>query len=506
MVWPRHSEATTAFFSLASAVRMDLAPVLPRPRPAMVAQDDRMLQEMVLRQLPRLVDLAEARGGFISSHVVRYLHRFGTCGDPTLGFALLRCSCGLAKAVAFRCQGRGLCPTCGGRAMATGAAHLVDKVLPDVTVRQWVLSVPWPRRYLFAYRPEACAAVRRLVWRQLHRWYADRAAQLGHAGGDTGGVIVVQRFSSSLNLNVHFHMLLLDGVYVADPGGGEPRWVPVPAPTTDEVQQLVRVVAKAVEKWLCDNGYGDDDDLDANVDPDDQLGPMLAASVAGRVAHGARSGAKVRRLRNGHERPFRLPPMCGEAEGYNLHAGVVIAAHRRDALERLCRYVLRPPLARTRLHQRPDGLLVLTLRKAYADGTTKFIFSEIELLQKLVALVPSARKNAISYHGVLAPRHALRNQVIPEAPEEQESRGKLTKNASKHKTRWVPWADLLWRVFERDGYACACGKTMVLHAVVLPPATLDVLDSLSRAGALIPTVPPPVRRSDEPARAPPLVA
>ena len=71
----------------------------------------------------------------------------------------------------------------------------------------------------------------------------------------------------------------------------------------------------------------------------------------------------------------------------------------------------------TRRHRRPDGLLVLTLRKPYANGTADFIFSEVELAQKLAALVPPNRKNAVSYHGVLAPRHRHRNRVIPETPE-----------------------------------------------------------------------------------------
>ena len=37
--------------------------------------------------------------------------------------------------------------------------------------------------------------------------------------------------------------------------------------------------------------------------------------------------------------------------------------------EALLRYVLRPPLAQERLLQRPDGLVRITLKKAYTDGT-----------------------------------------------------------------------------------------------------------------------------------------
>ena len=182
----------------------------------------------------------------------------------------------------------------------------------------------------------------------------------------------------------------------------------------------------------------------------------------------------------------------GPAE--DLHAAVVIRQGDREGLERLCRYVLRPPLARTRLHRRPDGLLVLTLRKPYANGTSDFIFSAVELAQKLAALVPPSGKNGVSYHGVLAPRHRHRNQVIPEPPE-TEPRERLCKTPAKGKSRWHAWADLLWRVFEDlagpgSGLACVCGGRLTLHAVVRPPATLDVLKSLERSAKRQPRGPP----------------
>jgi hypothetical protein len=44
--------------------------------------------------------------------------------------------------------------------MAQTAAHLVDHIIPNVRVRQWVLSLPIPLRYLLA-------ALRRLAGFQL---------------------------------------------------------------------------------------------------------------------------------------------------------------------------------------------------------------------------------------------------------------------------------------------------------------------------------------------------
>ncbi len=54
--------------------------------------------------------------------------------------------CGHEKRVAFSCKRRGICPSCGARRMAETAAWLVDRVIPRVPVRQWVLSFPIPLR------------------------------------------------------------------------------------------------------------------------------------------------------------------------------------------------------------------------------------------------------------------------------------------------------------------------------------------------------------------------
>lgn len=52
------------------------------------------------------------------------------------------------------CKRRGFCPSCGARRMAHTAAHLVDRVIAHVRVRQWVLSLPIPLRVLLAAQPQ----------------------------------------------------------------------------------------------------------------------------------------------------------------------------------------------------------------------------------------------------------------------------------------------------------------------------------------------------------------
>ncbi|MEX0687992.1 MAG: transposase zinc-binding domain-containing protein, partial [Pirellulales bacterium] len=99
----------------------------------------------------------------VSAHVERELRSYLTCGILCFGFGRARCaSCGQGFVVAFSCKGRGVCPSCNGRRMAQTAAHLVDRVIPPVPVRQWVISVPKRLRGFLADRPQAVAALTRI--------------------------------------------------------------------------------------------------------------------------------------------------------------------------------------------------------------------------------------------------------------------------------------------------------------------------------------------------------
>ena len=53
-----------------------------------------------------------------------------------------------------------------------------------------------------------------------------------------------------LNLHVHIHALVADGVYVADEGAGAPRFVALEAPSDDAVAQLAETVAQRVTALL----------------------------------------------------------------------------------------------------------------------------------------------------------------------------------------------------------------------------------------------------------------
>ena len=111
--------------------------------------------------------------------------------------------------------------------------------------------------------------------------------------------------------------------------------------------------------------------------------------------------------------------LCGDVQGFSLHAAVRCGADDRQALEQLCRYITRPALANERVQCNAAGQVVLKLKTAWRDGTTHIVMSPLEFMQRLAALVPRPRLHLIRFHGVLAPDAELRALVVPAGPAEE---------------------------------------------------------------------------------------
>jgi hypothetical protein len=79
-----------------------------------------------------------------------------------------------------------------------------------------VLSLPYRLRYLLAWDHVRARAVLAVYERVLLGFQHDRARRYGISDGRSGSVTVIQRFGGGLNLNVHYHTRLFDGVFSAD--------------------------------------------------------------------------------------------------------------------------------------------------------------------------------------------------------------------------------------------------------------------------------------------------
>jgi hypothetical protein len=192
-----------------------------------------------------------------------------------------------------------------------------------------------------------------------------------------------------------------------------------------------------------------------------------------------------------------------------------VPASDRSRLEHLERYVLRPPVAQDALELTPDRKILLTMRRAWDDGTRAILFEPHELIEKLAALVPRPRINLLLYHGVFGPSARLRSRAVAAArslcASEARDGSPAARNAASTRIEvptsglgsmlpghtigrppllgsrpagahdpaqppersrsqprpHTPWAELLRRTFEIDVLACPdCGRRLRLLATI----------------------------------------
>jgi hypothetical protein len=243
------------------------------------------------------------------------------------------------------------------------------------------LTLPHRLRYLLAWDRGLCRAVSGVAVRTVLVFLRRRARGDGVADGRSGAVAIVQRFGGALNLNVHLHVLVVDGVFRN--GGDGVRFHPVGRLTREDVAEVVAVVARRVARVLERRGLaGDAESGEAPMCgrprcPCSRRPPSTDAWRSDRTPARASGAMAI------HRKTWRRPewgPSHAHADGFDLHAGLMVPAGHRDRLERLCRYALRPPLAQERLHMTREGEIWLALRHRWADGTTHLRFDPLELL------------------------------------------------------------------------------------------------------------------------------
>jgi len=131
---------------------------------------------------------------------------------------------------------------------------------------------------------------------------------------------------------------------------------------------------------------------------------------------------------------------------------VSLPAHRRQKLENLCRYMLRPPLAVERLERLSSGRLAYRMKTPWRDGTTHVVMSDGELVEKLAALVPAPRFHLVRYFGILASAAKQRASIVPLPPPASTAESCGHRNAAEEqnpRARNYTWSQLMARVFDQ---------------------------------------------------------
>jgi hypothetical protein len=181
-------------------------------------------------------------------------------------------------------------------------------------------------------------------------------------------------------------------------GADPPVFRNVEEPGAKALQALVERIAMRVGRLLEKRGLVERDIenawLAADATGSGPLDDLLGHSITYRIAVGPRAGQKLFTLQTV---PARLHGLEGDhngaarAGGFSLHAGLDIQPGQRAKLERLCRYVSRPPVATERLAMTSSGQVRYQLKTPYRDGTTHIVMEPLDLMARLAALIPPPR-------------------------------------------------------------------------------------------------------------------
>jgi hypothetical protein len=90
--------------------------------------------------------------------------------------------------------------------------NLVDHVLPDTPIRQFVLTMPFPLRFPLAFDGKLLGQVVRIFTDTVAGSYRRRQVERGLPTGEPGAVTAIQRANSDVRLNPYVHAIFLDGI------------------------------------------------------------------------------------------------------------------------------------------------------------------------------------------------------------------------------------------------------------------------------------------------------
>jgi len=280
-------------------------------------------------------------------------------------------------------------------------------------------------------------------------------------------------------------MLFLDGVYIVKSDREEQEFIYVSHHSARDIKRLVHQMSQRMARYLTKAGL-----IEADVEngylldelSEEKLTEHQSYSIHYRISTGFQKGKKVFTLQT-------LPPMLDEPHageltakiaGFSLHAGVRAGANERVKLERLCRYMSRPPVAASRLSLTQSGNICYALKTPYRDGTTHVVFEPLDFISKLAALVPSPRVNLTRFYGVFAPNSSCRARIIIRKKSKTTLENETQTEGEKR--RAMTWSARLKRAFNLDIKTCqACGGVVKIIGCIEDPIVISkILNHLQR--------------------------
>ncbi len=308
------------------------------------------------------------------------------------GTLQVRCTgCGHEDGVRFACASQcRRCPWDSGR-----VAPILD-ILPRVPVRHFVVTLPEPWRQALVHDAAALRRVRNAVMQELVAMIERTAApELPAVHG--GGVCATHPCGSCLELNVHLHALVLDGVYAIGDDDEATFHPCVDDPDARTLGDLAHRIHHRIEQIAAP----------ARTRSRDASAPRRV-----KVQQRLVTGPKLHRV-SVSDGLARGQGRVADARGLRVRVGPVVDANDRAGVARLAGYLTRPMPAAHAFSRGTGESIRYRLLHPFADGTTHVEFAPAELAARLRELGPAGRASRITWHGVLAPHAANRRHVVP---------------------------------------------------------------------------------------------
>jgi len=371
----------------------------------------------------------ERRFGFWRGFVDEQIRRYLDCGLFENGFARIRCpDCAEEYLLAFSCKTRELCPSCAAKRSAATAALLVEEVVAEVGHVQWVFVIPKMLRPYFLHHRELLGGLARAAWETVLELMI---AAVGDETIRPGMVAVVQTAGDMGNFHPHVHALVSRGGWTRDW-----EWMPVPYVDEHSAELLFR---HKVMRLLQDEG-------------------LLS-----------------------EERSELL--LSWRHSGFSVHNRVRVEPEDQSAVERLSRYIMRPPISLERM--RWDGVGEVRYRRkgGHEDPALNRdpveTFDPLEFLARVIMHIPEPRRHLIRFYGWYSNVTRGRRRREEESGCEcgrgsGHSSGRKRDDGPDARAMRRSWAQLIKRIYEVDPLVCPlCGSEMKLIAFITEHEVVD---------------------------------
>jgi len=316
----------------------------------------------------------------------------------------------------------------------------------------WTFPLPRKIRPYFIHHPELRSKLCRAAYETVQEMMV--AAAIGCEGLRTGMVAVMATSGDLLNHNPHVHAIVPRGGW--DKGG---TWVPVP---------------------YLDHGAAE---------------RIFRSKVLGFLhSEGLLSDERARLLMSWRHN-----------SGFSVDDSVRVEPEDEKAMERMARYMLRPPLCLGRMSY-AEGADEVVYRRKTSNGQPgrEERFDALDFLARVISQIQEPKLQAMQHLGHYSNvsrgrrRKGKEAALTPSHPRDQEDDG-LT--VAQRRTRRRAWARLVRRVYEVDPLRCpSCGGEMRIISVILEHKVItEILSHLAQKGIQPGRAPPGHEASSTPA-------